>query len=137
LDAIGVVLWLIGFAFESGGDWQLARFQADPANRGRVLDQGFWRYTRHPNYFGDFCVWWGLYAIAAAGGAWSTMLSPIVMSVLLLKVSGVALLEKSIGERAGICGVRRRTTHSSRTTTQLADRRNVLVQHLGVVFAPD
>ena len=99
LDAIGVVLWLIGFAFESGGDWQLARFQADPANRGRVLDQGFWRYTRHPNYFGDFCVWWGLYAIAAAGGAWSTMLSPIVMSVLLLKVSGVALLEKSIGRR--------------------------------------
>ena len=99
LDACGVALWLIGFVFEAGGDRQLARFQADPANRGRVLDQGFWRYTRHPNYFGDCCVWWGLYVIAAAGGAWATILSPVVMTALLLKVSGVALLEKSIGER--------------------------------------
>ncbi len=99
LDACGALLWLIGFAFESGGDWQLARFQADPANQGRVLDQGFWRFTRHPNYFGDFCVWWGLYAVAAAGGAWGTILSPVVMTVLLLKVSGVALLEESIGRR--------------------------------------
>ena len=99
LDACGAALWLIGFIFEAGGDWQLVRFQANPANRGRVLDQGFWRYTRHPNYFGDFCVWWGLYAMAAAGGAWGTILSPVVMSVLLLMVSGVALLEKSIGER--------------------------------------
>ncbi|MBA4019955.1 MAG: hypothetical protein C0483_22545 [Pirellula sp.] len=99
LDAGGTALALIGLAFEAGGDWQLARFQADPANKGRVLDEGFWRYTRHPNYFGDFCVWWGLYAVAAAGGAWGTILSPVVMTVLLLKISGVALLEKSIGER--------------------------------------
>lgn len=98
-DVCGVALWLIGFVFEAGGDWQLARFQANPANIGQVLDRGFWRYTRHPNYFGDFCIWWGLYAIAAAGGAGGTILSPVVMTVLLLKVSGVALLEKSIGER--------------------------------------
>lgn len=98
-DACGVALWLIGFVFEAGGDRQLARFQANPANRGKVLDRGFWRYTRHPNYFGDFCIWWGLYAIAAVGGAGSMILSPVVMTVLLLKVSGVALLEKSISER--------------------------------------
>ncbi len=99
LDVCGAALWLIGFAFEAGGDRQLARFRADPANQGRVLDQGFWRYTRHPNYFGDCCVWWGLYAVVAAGGTWGTILSPVVMTVLLLKVSGVALLEKSIGRR--------------------------------------
>ncbi|MGC3965996.1 MAG: DUF1295 domain-containing protein [Pirellulales bacterium] len=99
IDWAGAGLWLVGFVFEAGGDWQMARFQSNPANRGRVMDQGFWRYTRHPNYFGDFCVWWGLYGIAAAGGAWFTLLSPLVMSVLLLKVSGVALLESTIGER--------------------------------------
>jgi len=99
LDAAGVALWCIGFVFETGGDWQLARFKADPGNRGRVLDTGFWRYTRHPNYFGDFCVWWGFFLIAlSAGGAWSVV-GPALMSMLLLKVSGVALLEKDIGER--------------------------------------
>ena len=69
------------------------------AAAGRVLDRGLWRYTRHPNYFGDFCVWWGLYAIAAAGGAWWTVASPLVMSFLLLRVSGVTLLESDIAER--------------------------------------
>jgi steroid 5-alpha reductase family enzyme len=99
LDFAGVALWGVGFVFEAGGDWQLARFKADPANRGQVLDTGLWRYTRHPNYFGDFCIWWGFFLIAlSAGGAWS-MVGPILMSVLLLKVSGVALLEKDIGER--------------------------------------
>ncbi|MDQ1345785.1 MAG: hypothetical protein QG586_1316, partial [Pseudomonadota bacterium] len=99
LDIAGVALWVVGLVFEAGGDWQLARFKADPGNRGRVLDTGFWRYTRHPNYFGDFCVWWGFFLIAlAAGGAWS-IVGPVLMSVLLLKVSGVALLEKDIGER--------------------------------------
>lgn len=98
-DAIGVALWLLGFCFESIGDWQLARFQADPAHAGRVLDRGLWRYTRHPNYFGDFCVWWGLYLVAAAGGAAWTIASPALMSFLLLKVSGVSLLERTIVER--------------------------------------
>ncbi len=99
LDAAGVALWLVGFVFEAGGDWQLAQFKKDPANRGKVMDRGFWRLTRHPNYFGDFCVWWGFYLIAAGAGAWWSLPGPLLMSVLLLKVSGVALLEKSIGKR--------------------------------------
>lgn len=99
LDGAGALLWFVGLVFESVGDWQLARFKANRANAGRVLDQGLWRYTRHPNYFGDFCVWWGLYLIAAAGGAAWTVGSPLVMSLLLLKVSGVALLESTIKDR--------------------------------------
>jgi steroid 5-alpha reductase family enzyme len=99
LDLAGVMVWVIGFYFETVGDHQLGRFKADPANRGRVLDTGLWRYTRHPNYFGDFMVWWGLYLIAAAAGAWWTALGPIVMSILLMRVSGVGLLESTIGDR--------------------------------------
>jgi steroid 5-alpha reductase family enzyme len=99
LDYLGATLWLVGFAFEAGGDWQLARFKADPANAGKVMDRGFWRYTRHPNYFGDFAVWWGFFLIALAGGAWWSIIGPIIMSTLLMKVSGVRLLEKDIGER--------------------------------------
>lgn len=99
LDAFGGGLFLLGLGFEAVGDWQLARFKHDPTNQGRVMDRGLWRYTRHPNYFGDACVWWGLYLIAAAGGAWWTFLSPLAMTALLLKVSGVSLLEKTITER--------------------------------------
>jgi steroid 5-alpha reductase family enzyme len=99
LDALGVFVWLVGLTFETVGDLQMAKFQSDPANEGRVMDRGLWRYTRHPNYFGDFCVWWGLYLTAAAGGAAATVLSPVTMSLLLLRVSGVTLLEKTIGER--------------------------------------
>jgi steroid 5-alpha reductase family enzyme len=99
LDAAGTLAWLLGIIFEAGGDWQLARFKADLGNRGRVMDRGFWRFTRHPNYFGDFCVWWGLYLIAAGGGAWWSFLGPLLMSVLLMRVSGVTLLEKDISKR--------------------------------------
>ncbi len=99
LDYAGAILWLIGFVFEAGGDWQLSRFKADPNNKDKVMDQGFWGLTRHPNYFGDFCVWWGLYLIALAAGAWWSIVGPILMSVLLMRVSGVTLLEKDIGER--------------------------------------
>jgi len=99
MDVVGAVLWLVGFVFEAGGDWQLSRFKADPANRGKVMDRGLWRWTRHPNYFGDFCVWWGLYAIALSAGAWWSIPGPLLMSVLLMRVSGVTLLEKDIGER--------------------------------------
>ncbi|MFM7717919.1 MAG: DUF1295 domain-containing protein [Actinomycetota bacterium] len=97
---LGVALWVVGFAFEAGGDWQLVRFKADPANAGKVMDRGFWRYTRHPNYFGDACVWWGygLIALAAPWG-WLALLGPVLMTVLLLRVSGVSMLEKTIGER--------------------------------------
>jgi len=98
-DIAGALLSLFGIAFESAADAQLARFKADAANAGRVMSQGLWRYTRHPNYFGEFCVWWGLYLIALGGGGVWTVFSPLLMTVLLLKVSGVALLEKDIGER--------------------------------------
>jgi steroid 5-alpha reductase family enzyme len=96
----GVAVWAVGLAFESVGDWQLARFRADPANRGRVLDTGLWRYTRHPNYFGDFLVWWGLFIIAAETG-WGLLAvaGPLVMTALLVRVSGVALLERDIAAR--------------------------------------
>ena len=95
---VGVGLFAVGFGFEAAGDWQLARFRANPANRGSVLDSGVWRYTRHPNYFGDACLWWGFYCFAAASqGAW-TVFNPLVMTGLLLKVSGVALLERKLVE---------------------------------------
>ena len=99
VDGIGVALWTFGFAFEAIGDWQLARFKGDAANRGQVMDTGLWRYTRHPNYFGEATLWWGYYLVAAAGGGWWTVFSPLLMTFLLLKVSGVRLLEKDIGER--------------------------------------
>ena len=99
LDVLGVALWAVGLFFEAVGDWQLARFKADPHNAGRVMDRGLWRYTRHPNYFGDFCVWWGLYLVAASAGAWWSIVGPLVMSFLLLRFSGVTLLESDIGAR--------------------------------------
>lgn len=98
-DVAGAVIVVFGIAWETVGDAQLARFKADPANAGQVMDRGLWRYSRHPNYFGEFCVWWGFYAIALGTGAWWTVVSPLLMSVLLLRVSGVTLLEKDIGER--------------------------------------
>ncbi len=99
-DALGLLFWLIGFFFEVVGDGQLARFKADPQNRGKVLRHGLWAWTRHPNYFGDAMMWWGyyLFALGAPGGFW-TFPSPLLMTLLLLKVSGVALLEKTISER--------------------------------------
>lgn len=99
LDFLGVGLWLAGMVFEVVGDYQLARFKADPKSSGKVLDTGLWRYTRHPNYFGEFTIWWGYFLLALASGGWWTILSPMLMSFLLLKVSGVALLENTIGER--------------------------------------
>jgi len=99
LDWVGVALWAVGLFFEAAGDWQLARFKANPANAGQVMDRGLWRYTRHPNYFGDFCVWWGLYLIALSAGAWWSIVGPLIMSFLLLRFSGVRLLERDIGER--------------------------------------
>lgn len=98
-DACGVLLWSVGMVFEAGGDWQLAHFKSVAGNHDRVMDRGLWRYTRHPNYFGDFCVWWGFYLMAASAGAWWSFLGPLLMSVLLMRVSGVTLLEKSIGKR--------------------------------------
>lgn len=99
-DWLGAVLWLVGFAFETIGDAQLAAFKADPANRGAVMDRGLWRYTRHPNYFGDATLWWGIGVIAVATPwGWAALVGPAVMTFMLVRVSGVAMLEKTIEER--------------------------------------
>jgi steroid 5-alpha reductase family enzyme len=98
LDYAGAALWLVGFIFEAGGDWQLARFKADPANKGKLMTTGLWSVTRHPNYFGDAAQWWGFYLIAASSGALWTVFSPIIMTYLLMKVSGVVMLEKTLNE---------------------------------------
>ena len=99
LHLIGIALWLAGFLFETIGDYQLARFLADPASRGQVMNRGLWRYTRHPNYFGDFLVWWGLYLVSIAGtdvSTWWTIIGPLLMSFFLMRVSGVTLLESTL-----------------------------------------
>jgi steroid 5-alpha reductase family enzyme len=98
LDVLGLAVWVIGFFFEAVGDGQMARFKANDANRGKVMDCGLWRYTRHPNYFGEAMMWWGYFLIAAATGAYWTIYSPILVTLLLLRVSGVSLLEKTLQE---------------------------------------
>ncbi len=100
-DFAGAVVWLIGFFFEAVGDAQLVRFKADPANKGKIMTSGVWRYTRHPNYFGDSAQWWGFFLIAAAAGGWWTVYSPVLMTLLLVRVSGVALLEKTMSAKPG------------------------------------
>jgi steroid 5-alpha reductase family enzyme len=107
-----LALWLLGFVFESVGDRQLARFKADPRNAGKIMDRGLWAWTRHPNYFGDFAIWWGHFGFAMALGVpWWTIVSPIAMSVLLMKVSGVPLLEASLcARRPGYAEYVRRTS---------------------------
>jgi steroid 5-alpha reductase family enzyme len=100
MDLVGVLLWGAGLAFEAVGDLQLIEFKSDPANAGKVLDRGLWRYTRHPNYFGDCLVWWGFYAFACATPhGWWTFIGPVVMTVLLVRVSGVPLLERALLRR--------------------------------------
>jgi len=102
LDGLGCAIWAVGLFFEAVGDRQLASFKADPANAGRVMDRGLWRYTRHPNYFGDFLVWWGIYLIAlSTGSAWWAIAGPLVMSTLLIRVSGKGLLERHMRPRPG------------------------------------
>ncbi|MCX6408965.1 MAG: DUF1295 domain-containing protein [Actinobacteria bacterium] len=112
LAIVGAIVWVLGVAFEAMGDAQLTRFKANPASRGQVLDTGLWRYTRHPNYFGDFLVWWGIFLIAAesGAGAWG-FAGPLLMTLLLVKVSGAGLLEKDIVvRRPGYADYVRRTS---------------------------
>ena len=109
---VGVAVWAIGLAFEVVGDLQLARFKADPASAGRVMDTGLWRYTRHPNYFGDFLVWWGIAIMALSNVASMVgMIGAVVMSLLLMRVSGVPMLEHSMAKRRpGYVEYQRRTS---------------------------
>jgi steroid 5-alpha reductase family enzyme len=111
LDFTAVALWTLGMAFEAVGDHQLSRFKADPANRGKVMDRGLWRYTRHPNYFGDLCVWWGLYGFAlATGEAWWAVAGPLTMSCILLRMSGVPVMDRHLATRPGYQDYMRRTS---------------------------
>ncbi len=95
-DVAGALLFASGFSFEAVADSQLARFKADPSNRGKVLDTGLWRYSRHPNYFGEAVLWWGFYLFAVGGGQSWTVVGPLLLTFLLLKVSGVTLLERNL-----------------------------------------
>ncbi|HTE39309.1 MAG TPA: DUF1295 domain-containing protein, partial [Steroidobacteraceae bacterium] len=99
IDFIGAAIVLFGVVFEAVADAQLARFKASPDSHGKVMNKGLWRYSRHPNYFGESCVWWGFYLLALAAGGWWSIAGPILMTLLLLKVSGVAMLERDIGKR--------------------------------------
>jgi steroid 5-alpha reductase family enzyme len=96
LDYLGIVVWAFGFFFEVVGDAQLAKFKANRDKKEKLLNTGVWRYTRHPNYFGDSAQWLGFYIIALSSGAWWTIISPILMTYLLVKVSGVAMLERTL-----------------------------------------
>jgi len=98
----GVAIWVVGVVFESVGDLQLRRFKADPANRGVMMDRGLWAWTRHPNYFGDACVWWGLWLASIAGWiSLVTVLSPVLMTYFLVYATGARLLEKHMKDRPG------------------------------------
>jgi len=112
LEALGVIVWTTGFIFESVGDWQLAQFKSDPASKGRVMDRGLWAYTRHPNYFGEFLVWWGLFLITlSTPNSWWTVLSPTIISAVLLKMTGIPLTEKALVEnRPGYSDYIKRTS---------------------------
>jgi len=96
IDIIALLVWITGFVFEAGGDWQLMRFKAKPENHGKLLTTGLWKYTRHPNYFGDAAVWWGFALLSVAAGCYLPLLSALLMHWLLLRVSGVAMLERTL-----------------------------------------
>ena len=99
---LGVAVWAVGIFFEAVGDAQLARFKGDPANAGKVMNRGLWRYTRHPNYFGEVAQWWGIWLIAlSAPSGWVAVISPLTITILLLFVSGVPMLEKKMAEKPG------------------------------------
>jgi steroid 5-alpha reductase family enzyme len=110
LDWLGVLLWALGLLFESIGDAQLMLFKADPGNKDKLLTKGLWKYTRHPNYFGEAVIWWGFYIIALAAGRWWTIFSPILMTYLLIKISGVAMLERTMKQKPGYQEYMRKTS---------------------------
>jgi steroid 5-alpha reductase family enzyme len=111
LDILGVCIWFGGFAFEAVGDYQLMRYKRNPANQGKIMTQGLWKYTRHPNYFGEVALWWGVYLIAVSVPlGWATILGPITITCLILKVSGIPLLEEKYQDNPEFQIYRRRTS---------------------------
>ncbi|WP_321366412.1 DUF1295 domain-containing protein [uncultured Desulfuromusa sp.] len=110
LDLLGLLIWLIGFTFEAVGDWQLLRFKQSSANRGRIIQSGLWRYTRHPNYFGEATLWWGIMLIALnSPSGWLAVISPLLINFLLLKVSGIPMLESKYQGNAEFAAYKNRT----------------------------
>ncbi len=110
-DFAGTLLWLGGFLFESIADWQLYRFKKDPANKGMVMDKGLWKYSRHPNYFGESLIWWGIFLVAfGAGTAYLSVIGPVLITFLLLRVSGVTLLEQRYEGNDKYADYKRRTS---------------------------
>ncbi len=111
LDLAGMLVWLTGFAFEALGDWQLLRFLRDPAKKGQLMTTGLWRYTRHPNYFGEVTLWWGVWLIVlSVPGGWLTVIGPLTITLLILKVSGIPMLEQGYAGRADFADYKRRTS---------------------------
>lgn len=98
MDYISIILWIIGISFEAGGDYQLYRFKKNESNKGKVLNTGFWKYTRHPNYFGDTVIWWSYALFSIAAGSYWNIIGSVIMTILIIKVSGVVLLEKNLNE---------------------------------------
>ena len=110
-DLLGLVIWLTGFCFEALGDWQLRAFISNPANKGRLMTGGLWRYTRHPNYFGEVTLWWGIWLMTLAlPGGWLTVVGPITITFLILKVSGIPMLEKPYQDRPDFQEYQHRTS---------------------------
>lgn len=111
LDFIGVLVWFFGFYFEAVGDMQLARFIKNPANKGKIMQNGLWAYTRHPNYFGEVTQWWGIWFIAiSVPGGWLTIIGPLTITFLILKVSGVPMLEKKMAKNPEFAEYKRRVS---------------------------
>jgi steroid 5-alpha reductase family enzyme len=111
LNGIGVCVWLCGFLFESVGDAELARFVKDPLNRGKILQSGLWQYTRHPNYFGEVTQWWGIWLVAlGVPGGWFGIVGPLTITILILRVSGIPMLEKKMAENPDFAEYKRRTS---------------------------
>jgi len=111
IDVLGLCVWLFGFFFESAGDAELARFMKDASNRGKLLQSGLWRYSRHPNYFGEVAQWWGIWLIALGVPAgWLGVFGPLTITFLILKVSGIPMLEKKMAENPDFAEYKRRTS---------------------------
>lgn len=111
LDVVGLMLWLLGFFFESLADWQLDRFLKDPGNRGKVMDQGLWHYSRHPNYFGEVTMWWGIYTLAlSVPGGWMSIIGPLTITYIILFVSGVPMTERFMEDNPVFADYKRRTS---------------------------
>jgi steroid 5-alpha reductase family enzyme len=108
---IGVSVWLFGFLFETVGDAQLGSFVKNPLNRGRIMQSGLWRYTRHPNYFGEIVLWWGIWLVAlGTAGSWIAIIGPVTITILIVKVSGIPMLERKMAENPDFADYKRRTS---------------------------